>query len=299
MSLEAVDGTVPSFSGQVLHFCASFMFRKFPAVLRRVAVPLLIGAMALFVWLSVYFSELYAYLQNPAGSIASRVLGVAAAGILVMLFLHSIVVASVTEIVLGYKIPGARFLGIHQWQWRLYVANLRLLLAMVASAGLFWLIHVSVANSSVAVEFSIDAVAAGFMFWFFVRIWFFLLPVCVDTTEEQAVLKSWRMSAGHFFRATITLLPLFLLILVFQGGGEILFRVIHVIAQIRTGNSFSSNVLLLRDNLLPIVVLMTANYLWAVMLTTAARIETYRCLKGDFRIFDKPVQKNRWKALPS
>jgi len=112
MSAEGVNSTVSSPLGQVLQFSFAFMARNFFLSLRRVAVPLLVGGCSLYIFLSLYLSQLGAYLQYPVGSIGGRVLGIAASGMLVMLFLHSVVMSCIVEIILGRQISDRKFLGI-------------------------------------------------------------------------------------------------------------------------------------------------------------------------------------------
>ncbi|MBN9547256.1 MAG: hypothetical protein J0I19_17465 [Alphaproteobacteria bacterium] len=277
MSAEGVNSTVSSPLGQVLQFSFAFMARNFFNSLRRVAVPLLVGGCSLYIFLSLYLSQLAAYLQYPVGSIGGRVLGIAASGMLVMLFLHSVVVSCIVEIILGRQISDRNFLGIKRWQWGLYVANLKLLLVAVIYVSVFSTVRALLGGSSLPaiVDIPLISVAMAPLIWFLVRAWFFLLPVCLEVDEGEVLGRSWQASAGHFWSFVAILIPIILVAAAFQGGGELFLRMLHLIEPFRSGRSFSGNLVLLQGYLKIIVVLISACYFLAVLLTASARMRAY------------------------
>ncbi|MES2256317.1 MAG: hypothetical protein V4559_14915 [Pseudomonadota bacterium] len=277
MSAGAMDNAVPSSSGQVLQFCFAFMFQKFLISLRRVALPLLVGGFGFYVFLSLYLSQLAAYLHHPVGSIGSRVLGVAAAGALVMLFLHSMIVSSVVEIVLGRQISDRNFLGIKKWQWGLYVANLKILLVAVLYASLFLTVRAFIGGADLPAIINVPliSIVASPLIWFIVRAWFFLLPVCLEVDEGEALTKSWRASEGRFWSVAAILVPILVVAAIFQSGGELFLHTLHLIGPLRSGTSLASDLILVQEYLKPIVVLISVCYFLAVLLTTSARMRAY------------------------
>jgi hypothetical protein len=277
MSADGMNEALPSSPGQILQFCFAFMFRKFLISLRRVAVPLFVGGFSLYFLLSLYLSQLAAYLSHPAGSVGSRILGVAAAGVLVMLFLHSTIVSSVVEIVLGRQIFDRNFLGIKKWQWGLYVANLKLLLIAGFYISLLLILRgfIGATDFPAIINVPLMSIALSPLIWFLVRAWFFLLPVCLEVGEDEALMKSWRASEGHFWSVVAILIPILFVAAIFQGGGELFLRALHLVGPLRSNSSLASDMALMREYLKPIVILISGCYFLAVLLTTSARMQAY------------------------
>ena len=277
MSVDAINNETSPLYAQVLQFCFAFTWKNFPAVLRRIALPLAVGGVTLFALLSLYLSQLAAYLENPAGSIASRVLGVASVGVLVMLLLHSVVVTSIAEIVLGRKFLGQFFGGFRQLCWRVYVTNLRLFLVMGSWGLILWFADkfLAIVGSPPTVKFGAIAFFAMGLVWFFLRAWFFVLPVCLETMESRALSRSWRLSAGYLRSIVAIIVPIALVAAVFQKGGEVFLSETHFVEWTSARGSFSADVFLFREYLGPIVLLAIGSYALTAILTTAARLYAY------------------------
>lgn len=277
MSADGMNDALPSSSGQILQFCFVFTFRKFLISLRRVAIPLLVGGFSLYFLLSLYLSQLSVYLNHPTGSVGSRVLGIAAAGVLVMLFLHSMIVSSVVEIVLGRQISDRNFLGIKSCQWGLYVANLKLLLVAVLYISLLLGAQDFIGSGDfpAIINASLISIAVSPLIWFLVRAWFFLLPVCLEVGEDEALTKSWRASDGHFLSVIAIMIPILFVAAIFQGGGELFLRALHLIGPLRSSSSLAGDLALVQRYLKPIVILISGCYFLAVLLTTSARMQAF------------------------
>jgi len=296
MSAEGLNSAASSPLGQVLQFSFAFMARNFLYSLRRVAVPLFVGGSSLYFFLSLYLSQLAAYLQHPVGSIGGRVLGIAAAGVLVMLFLHSVVVSGIVEVVLGRQISDQNFLGIKKWQWGLYVANLKLLLVAVIYVSVFFSVRALAGGSSLPAIIDVPLISAAMalLAWFLVRAWFFLLPVCLEADEGEALKRSWQASAGHFWSVIAILIPIILVAAALQGGGELFLRMLHLIEPFRSGRSFSGNLVLLQEYLKVIVALISACYFFAVLLTASARMQAYERMVCRPRLDEMKRESDVW-----
>src|SRR6185312_9718435 len=90
-------------AGDALAFAFGFVLRNPGAILRRLAVPGLLGCITLYILLWGYCTQLTDYIGFPSDGLASRVMGIAAAAILVMLLLHAIVVARLGALLAGQR----------------------------------------------------------------------------------------------------------------------------------------------------------------------------------------------------
>jgi hypothetical protein len=234
------------------------------------------GLLSLF-FLHLYLSQLSLYLAHPLDRIGSRVLGIAAASVLVMLFWHSVVISAIVEIVLGRKISGRSFLGIKKWQWRLYAANLKLVLVTAVYLCFFWTGYslVSKVGMNDFTKVLFDVVFMVPLVWFLIRAWFFLLPVCLEAREGEVLVKSFRVSAGYFWSAAAILSAIVLMTIALQGGAEFFLRLFHFIGPLKSGGTIAEDLRQLRACLGPMVIPMAGVYFFTVLLTTVVRIRAY------------------------
>lgn len=274
---EVVAEAGPYAAIQILGFSIEFVLRNIFRCLKVTIVPLTFGGFILFGLLSAYLSQLTEYLNHPTGEVASRVLGIAAAVPLVMVLIHSLIIANLAEVVLGQKVDGPSFLGIRQWEWRLYVANLSLLLLAAAVLIVFLLpLYFMALRWPYHVGGVIECFLAACLFWLFFRAWFFVLPICMETHESEVLIRSWKKSTSRQLLLATVLFPTFVIVFLIQVGAERLLRASHIISVHDVGVSISANIAFLRANLLPFIGLFGITYLLAVLLCTPARIQAYR-----------------------
>jgi hypothetical protein len=257
-------------------FCLRFLAGEIVVILRAVLLPTMVGGVALYLLLDGYCLELLDYLSRPNDVMASRVLGIAAAGGLVLLLLNAMVVASLTRLALREKAPERSFLGIGVAAWRLYTADQRLLLAVGIGSVALWLVllalgHVWLTPDKGIVRLFILAA----LFWLGVRFWFFVAPFSVLGNSAGPLTDSWLLSAHRGWPIGLVLFTLLIVGIVFQACGEFLLR--------RTGwltfpspTSFRDAIQLYRLNMLPMTMLVSTSYLFATILLTAARAHLYR-----------------------
>jgi len=277
-SLQQVARPSLVLAGDALAFAFGFVFRNPGAILRRLAAPGLLGCIALYILLWGYCTQLTDFIGFPSDGLAGRVMGIAAAAILIMLLLHAIVVARLGELLAGRPDGSPSFLGISATAWRIYAADLRLVLAFgvyeVATLLAVNLLTRLAAPSLLTVLFS--AASWVLLLWLLMRAWFFLPPVSLRARDEGVLALSWRRSEGQ-------LLPIFLILLVLGGGvlfllagGELLLRAGGILSPVPETLSFAAAVGLYERNLWPFVLLVSLVYLFGTSLMTAARIKLYR-----------------------
>jgi hypothetical protein len=273
-----------SLSLKVYLYAVRFVVGNFGGILRRAAIPVLVGIVASYLLLASYLHQISSYLESPSGGGASKVLGIAALGLLVMLFLHSQMVGAVAGVLLERK--GRPFMGIWLHEWRLFVASLQLLLIVCAYAVVFWPAQAAVAGmlslpplANLALKLSLLAV----LFWIGVRAWFFLLPLCVSAGEGEMLRRSWQSSAGHFWKITVLLLLIGPVVLLFHAVLQFLFWLFNAVPPLPSTISIGAALDVHRQLLLPFVLLMSGTYIPAAVLSTVARIRLYQELTGAAR----------------
>lgn len=260
---------------ETLLFSVRFLMVEISSILRRTMIPAVLGALVFYFLLDGYCTELLDYLLHPNDVMASRVLGIAAAGGLILLLLNAVIVAALARLVLREKQPERSFLGIGVAAWRVYTANLRLLLAVGSGGLLLWLIlialhRVSLFPGSEAVRIFCILV----IYWVGVRGWFFVAPLSVLGSPAGTLTDTWRRSSGHVLPIAITLFVLLLAGIAFQAAGEFTLRSLGVLS-LPGAPSFRGSVELYRRNLLPISLLISVSYLVVTVLLTAARVDLY------------------------
>lgn len=262
----------------VLTFALAFPVRHLGAIARAIAVPVLLGCVALYVLLAAYCSELVRYLGYPTDSTASLVLGIAAAAVLIMPLLHAITVAALAEVVVGRRRPKPSFLGISTDAWRIYTANMRLILLLaligLATAIVDGMLRRLGGSSAVAAWFDVCMVLL--FFWLGIRVWFFLVPASIGGGGDAILARSWRSSAG--LQPVIGLVMLLILSasVAFLVGGECALRALGLLRPLPEAMSLGRALWMYQRNLWPFVTLITAAYVLAATLLTASRIRFYQ-----------------------
>jgi hypothetical protein len=207
------------------------------------------------------------------------VLGIAAAGLLVMLFLHAILVAAIAGLVLDKKRAQPSFFGIRAAAWSIYTANLRLLLALCVGGLAFWLSILALKRIWLLPDSGIiQFLLLVAVFCISVRAWFFVAPSCLIEKDGSPLTAAWRRSAGHFSIIAITMFVIFIGSIAFQAIGEALLRITGVLAPFSHPETFAQAVMLYRENLFPMVAIISLTYLIATVILTAACMYLYERL---------------------
>lgn len=258
-----------------LFFPLHFVLRNAAPIARRIAAPCLAGALSIYGFFSVYMWELQAYLSNPQDSVGSRVLGIAALALLVLVFLHSLVVARVAQLALGADGAKGEFLGISRAEWRLYTANLKFCIVLLFLILAFFGLHAVTERLHWPHGQWLHIVQGLFLFWLMTRLWFLLPPVCVTNTRGEVLVAAWRRSAGHGLRIALLLAAVILTAYVVQAAVGLFLHAAGLIAPLPTSAALAGYVSSYRENLLPMVVMTNIAYIVFVVLTAAASAQVY------------------------
>ena len=178
-------------------FSFSFLFRNAARIAARIALPALSGWIIFYVAFFLYLTQLERYLGDPNDRVASLVLGLATAGLLVTLFMHSIIVSSIVSLALGLKEDGWKYFRIGRPAWRLYAADLRFILIGMVFIFAMRVIEVALgwfAPTAGLVWLSDIAVAVG-LYWMAVRLGFLIAPIAVARSQGEILRRGWRLSA--------------------------------------------------------------------------------------------------------
>jgi len=265
-------------AGAALAFAFGFAARNPLAILRRVGAPATLGCVALYSLIWSYCSQLVNYLDFPSDALAGRIMGIAGLSILFMPLLHAIVVSRLAELVTGDRSEEPSFLGIRTGAWRIYVAELRLVLTL----GIFGVLALGASSLMIRagvapnIKMAFGAAAWLLLFWLAARFWFFLVPVSLQAKGENALMQSWRLSRGHFVSISAVMLSQLVLMLLLLGGGEYLLRSVGVLTGMPATMTFINAISLYQRNLWPLVILVSVVYLYGASLMTAACIKLHR-----------------------
>lgn len=265
-------------AGDALVFAFGFVFRNLGTILRRLAVPGVLGCITLYILLWGYCTQLTDFIGFPSEGLASRVMGIAAVAILIMLLLHAIVVARLGGLLVKQAAESAAFLGISATAWRIYAADLRLVLAS-GVYGVAILLAINGLNRLEAPPVLPTLLsAAGWLLlvWLLARCWFFLAPVSLRAQDEGVLVLCWCQSQGLLFPMFLVLLLLSGAMLVLLAGGEFLLRAGGFLSPVPEALSFAGAIGFYERNLRPFVLLVSLVYLVGTSLMTAARVRLYQ-----------------------
>jgi hypothetical protein len=265
---------------KTLGFAFSFSVRNAAAIAGRIALPALVGWIAFYASIFLYLTELERYLNGPSDRIASLILGLATGGLLVTVFLHSVIVAAVAALALGLEDSGWKFFHIARREWRLYAANLRMLLVAAIWVGATQTLQFAAAKLSWPVQFglAISLLTAGGLGLLAVRVWFLAAPVSVAKTKGQILRRSWRLSAGNAWRLAAIVAVLALTGFAVEATAEFVLHAGGLIPPLPDSASLADYAALYRKILPDVLIAVAIAYLIGSVLLTAARVYVYRRL---------------------
>jgi hypothetical protein len=264
-----------------LFFPLQFVRRNAAPIVRRIWIPCLAGALSIYGFFSAYMWELQAYLSNPQDSVGSRVLGIAALALLVLVFLHSLVIARIAQLALGIGATKGEFLGVSRAEWRLYTANLQFCIVVLFFVLAFFGLH-AISERLNWPHGLVPYILEGlFLIWLTARLWFLLPPVCVTHTRGEVLLAAWRRSAGRLWRIALLLTAIILTAYLVQAGVGMALHAAGLIAPLPTSATLAGYVSSYRQNLLPMVMMTNIAYIVFVVLTAAASAQVYAEEQAD------------------
>lgn len=267
-------------AGNALVFAGAFLVRNPGAILRRIAIPGALGSVSLYALAWGYCSQLAAFIGSPSEGLAGRVMGVAAVSVLIMLLLHAIVVSRVAGLVTGDKRSRPGLLGVGSDAWRVYAANMQLFLGLglygLAIFGTSTLMSRFEVSPEIITTFTVAA--WFFLCWLVARSWFLLVPICLQTSEENGLGVSWRSSEGHVPLIGLLTLVIVLFTVVLLAAGEMLMQATGLLSQPPLAPTVVTAVNFFMENLWIFVTMMSVVYLFSVSFSTAVRIRIYQRL---------------------
>ncbi|MDE2184077.1 MAG: hypothetical protein KGJ78_13750 [Alphaproteobacteria bacterium] len=248
-------------------------------LVKRMALPAIAGWFAFYGSFFLYLVELQKYLVNPNERIASVVLGVATAGLLLTLFMHSILTAVIASVALGRPVRGWTYFSVTRREWRVYAAYLRFLVLCAAVIAVVQFAVFGAHLLGARLGFLTEAALTGGLGFIMVRTGMLIAPVAVARDEGEIVRESWRLSKGSFWRMAATMVPILALGLAIEALGE---------EAVRATGLFGTPALTLVDfvadyraSLPAILLLVGVAYLLSVILMTAAAVSVYRQIENQ------------------
>jgi len=264
-----------------LFFPFQFVSRNALPIARRIWLPCLAGALSIYGFFSAFMWEMQAYLSNPQDSVGSRVLGIAALALLVLVFLHSLVVARIAQLALGLGSTKGDFLGVTRAEWRLYTANLQFCIVVLFFVLAFFGLHAVTERLNWPHGMAPHIVQGLFLFWLTTRLWFLLPPVCVTHAKGEVLLAAWRQSRGRFWRIALLLTAILLTAYLLQAAVGMLLHAIGLIEPLPASTALEGYVSFFRENPLPMVVMTNIAYIVFVVLTAAASAQVHAEERAD------------------
>lgn len=214
-------------------FVSRFAIRKFGAILVRASAALVLMWIVLYVSFSGYIEQLERFLNTSSDQAASLLLAWICAAVMLLLFIHSSVVVSLSELLMEperkQRWPGMR---VSRGVWRLYAANLRVLLLVglgtLAAIGFVHVVTLLRVLPQLGHAFYVDLAYAAVAFLVLVliaRVEFLLAPLAL-AEQGSIVRRAWTVTSRARLR-TAVVIALFAIpgLVVLQGGHSLLVAV--------------------------------------------------------------------------
>ena len=283
-------------AGATIAYAIHFITASRGAIVRLLWLPTLVQGLILYLSLSLYFTELVAFLQQPDERTAGQALGVLSVGLLSALFFAGIAIVGLAELVSGNPPRiGWYYLRVTRAEWRFFAASVKLLLIFAGFLALLsTLFFVGARFVGTTPE---DAIASGLrfggiaamigLFYLFLRFGFLIPPLAV-AGHERILRQSWRLSARASGRLGIVVLVLLVPAIVVQIAGDFVLRTSGVL----DAGSLSPAIAYLATSILdafPYLLLMNMiSYVVAVVpLTAGAEAAYWRIVSRGPRV-DSP-----------
>lgn len=264
-------------------FAFRFVIERLPQMLARAALPAVSGFVLLYVLISVYLDEIERFLSAPDAQGASLILGIASLAFFSMLFIHVVLRASIAALVLGQPSPGWTFFPAGHPIWRLYAANLRLMLLGAPVAAIVLKYGALPGRPTplfadpdyLSYPVLIDALALAIFVYLAARI-LFLMPPVVLSERGQIVRRAWRLGSGNVWRMIIISVALAVPGVLLQIVVETIFQAFGMLPTITVGATLSEIVRVLQHNLPQLILSWFLGYLLNMILMVVGGAYAYR-----------------------
>ena len=285
MNVHAPTGTELSRISikHTLQFALRFVFSDGDKIWPRVLLPMLAGGFALYGALYLYLLELEHYLVRPNDRVASLVLGLATAGVLVTLFSHSVTTAAITSLALGREDRGWKYFCVSRRAWRTYAAYLRFLLLCVG-----FIAAVELSRSlldrfwpSSIFDFCADVILLAGLAVLTIRAGYLAAPVAAANDRGKVLREAWRLSSEHFWKLAATVFVILLPGFGIEAICESLLRMAGFTMPIVHDMSLSDIVANYRNSLPAVLTAVGVAYVVSLVLLVAASAAEYRQITED------------------
>ena len=258
-----------------------FVGRNAALIARRIWLPCLAGAISIYGFFSAYMLELQSYLSHPQDSVGSRVLGIAALALLVLVFLHSLVVGRIAQLALGMPSTKGDFLGVTRAEWRLYTGNLQFCIVLLLFILAFFGFQGVTERLGWSLGPALLVLQGAFLFWLAARLWFLLPPVCLTQGRGEVLVAAWRQSRGRVWRIVLQFAAILLTAYLVQAAVGMFLHAVDLIAPLPSSAALAGYVSSYRQNLLPMVVMINIAYIVFAVLTAATAAHVYAGQRTD------------------
>ncbi len=221
--------------GQTIASAYQFLFARIGTIIGIAWLPAVLSS-AVSYMIRSYAAMHRAELEAGDPQATGAYVVVSLLGLLVMIFMASVVAVAITRQVLGQGSSGVvLYFAAGRSEWRMLAANIRYLLAIFVLVGLALLITILAfllsgvpLDAPERIQPNAATILAGLISWFVFLYAFatilrvgFLLPPTVVSEEKGGLRRSHELTKGNFWRALAVILALGLPLLLLVVGGEV------------------------------------------------------------------------------
>lgn len=225
----------------------------------------------------MFFVELQRYLVAPSERLASLALGIITAGLLLGMFIFSVIAATIVSAALDRELRGWRYFAVSRPVWRIYAAYLRCLLL---GTGLVCAYAGAISTSALMqmpIGLLIHVLFGIGLALLAARCIFLAAPIACATTDGPIIRTAWSLSYGAFWQILSMIILGLAIAYSVQHTGEII-AVVGARANIRTSQFSIPLIEAYRALLAPVVAVQTISSTVLVLTLLPASAGLYRQL---------------------
>ena len=227
-----------------------------------------------------YTIKLDGFLEAPTQAHASILLGLVSISVLLLLFVATLAVAAVTNLVLGHHQRSGLFsIHIGYQEFRLYAASVRLLLLMITLLALASLIGWAIQGTTLgyAVEAGIVAILVAIA----LRMGFLLPAVAIAEPRGVIIRRSWNLSEGIVPQLFLFTIAVALPGIVIEVLGELVVRATRLLPILHANGSLRDNIAVFRLTTPIFSILFCVPVMLITLLYAIASAKIYQARTGD------------------
>jgi hypothetical protein len=286
--------------GQTIAFAYHFLFARIGTIIGIAWLPAVLSS-AVSYMITTYAAMHRAEFEAGDPRAAGAYLVVSILGLVVTIFMASVVAVAITRQVLGQGSSGVvLYFAAGRSEWRMLAANVRYLLAIFALIALAALITILAfmlsgipLDAPERIQPSAATILAGLISWFvflyalatILRVGF-LLPPSIVAEEKGGLRRSYELTKGNVWRALAVILALGLpLLLLVLGGEAAVLRAAlgPEFARMNPTEFFQRAGQAMEAKLLPWTIFTTVVFILGSGLIYSGAAFAYRAVAGDSR----------------